>query len=201
MSEADLKLVDAMLRGERAAFEAFFAEYYPKIFRFAQRRLGGDTQSAEDVAQESICRAIQSLHTYRGEAVLFTWLCTICRRELSTRHHDVPARAPLSEDDPLVRAALESLLGHGSSSDPVAVTSAGELRAAVLTALDYLPAPYGDILEWKYVREMSVNAIAAHIGRSPKATESLLTRAREAFREAFSELHPERSFEASELTP
>ena len=38
---------------------------------------------------------------------------------------------------------------------------------------------------------MSVAAIATRLGRSPKATESLLTRASEAFREAFVVLHGE----------
>jgi DNA-directed RNA polymerase specialized sigma24 family protein len=41
------------------------------------------------------------------------------------------------------------------------------------------------MLESKYVKEMSVQEIATQIGRTAKATESLLTRAREAFREAF----------------
>jgi DNA-directed RNA polymerase specialized sigma24 family protein len=60
-----------------------------------------------------------------------------------------------------------------------------QVRERICAALDYLPAPYADILEWKYVRELSVADIARRLGRSTKATESLLTRARDAFREAF----------------
>jgi RNA polymerase sigma-70 factor (ECF subfamily) len=59
------------------------------------------------------------------------------------------------------------------------------VRESILAALDYLPTPYGDILEWKYLRDMSMGEIASRLGRSPKAVESLLTRAREAFRETF----------------
>jgi RNA polymerase sigma-70 factor, ECF subfamily len=55
-------------------------------------------------------------------------------------------------------------------------------------ALDYLPAPYGDILEWKYLHDLSTSEIARRLGRSPKAAESLMTRARDAFREAFNML-------------
>jgi DNA-directed RNA polymerase specialized sigma24 family protein len=47
---------------------------------------------------------------------------------------------------------------------------------------------YADALEAKYVNDLSVNEIAALIGKSPKATESVLTRAREAFRESFKTL-------------
>ena len=35
-----------------------------------------DAAAAEDVAQGTLCRALESLHGYRGEAALFTWLCT-----------------------------------------------------------------------------------------------------------------------------
>ena len=116
-----------------------------------------------------------------------TWLCTLCRRELSARWRDARhfAAAPvLAEDDPEIRAALESLLA-AEGSDPLLLAGQQELRAAISAALDYLPPPYADILEWKYVRDMSVAEIALRLGRSAKATESLLTRARESFRETF----------------
>ena len=55
--------------------------------------------------------------------------------------------------------------------------------------LDYLPDNYGDALEWKYIQELSVQEIAARLKVSPKAAESLLSRAREAFRDAFATVH------------
>ena len=70
--------------------------------------------------------------------------------------------------------------------DPLSAADREQVRNSILTTLDYLPAPYGDILEWKYLRDMSMGEIASRLGRSPKAVESLLTRAREAFRETFS---------------
>jgi len=187
MNEIDQELVGRLLRGERAAFDEFFNEYYPKLFRFVKRRLPGDAATCEDIAQATLCRALESLRGYRGEAALMTWLCTICRRELSAqwRGHQAYATAPaLAEDDPEVRSALESLLSS-EQGDPLAATSREQVRESILTALDYLPAPYAEILECKYLRDMSIGEIARQMGRSPKATESLLTRAREAFREAF----------------
>lgn len=187
MGNSDRQLVDRLLRGDARAFDQFFNEYYPKLFRFVKRRVPGDAAMAEDVAQATICRALESLRTWRGEAALMTWLCTLCRRELSARWRDARpyAAAPvLAEDDPEVRAALESLLAT-ENCDPLLLAGQEELRASICAALDYLPAPYADILEWKYARDMSVAEIAQRLGRSAKATESLLTRAREAFRETF----------------
>lgn len=187
MGNPDQQLVERLLRGDARAFDQFFNEYYPKLFRFVKRRLPDDSATAEDVAQATICRALESLRTYRGESALMTWLCTLCRRELSARWREaLPfAAAPaLAEDDPEVRAALESLLA-AEGSDPLLLAGREQVRETICAALDYLPAPYADILEWKYVRDMSVAEIALRLGRSAKATESLLTRAREAFRETF----------------
>ncbi|HEX6637358.1 MAG TPA: sigma-70 family RNA polymerase sigma factor [Steroidobacteraceae bacterium] len=186
MATRDQELVHRLLRGDARAFDEFFNEYYPKLYRFVKRRLPHDPAAAEDVAQGALCRALESLHGFRGEAALMTWLCTLCRRELSARWREAPPHAAmpaLAEDDPEVRAALESLLA--AETDPLLQAGREQVRETICAALDYLPAPYGDILEWKYVREMSVAEIALQLGRSVKATESLLTRAREAFRETF----------------
>jgi RNA polymerase sigma-70 factor, ECF subfamily len=186
MNPEDRQLVDRLLAADRAAFDAFFNEYYPKLYRFVKRRMPRDPATAEDIAQATLCRALESLHGFRGEAALMTWLCTLCRREMSARWRETRAFADaseLAEDDPEIRAALESLLA--GEVDPLHASTRAQVRETIRTALDYLPAPYADVLEWKYVLEMSVADIAARLGRSPKATESLLTRARSAFREAF----------------
>lgn len=186
MNLSDRELVEGLLRGDRRAFEQFFNEYYPKLYRFVRRRMPPDAAAAEDIAQGTLCRALESLRSYRGEAALLTWLCTLCRREMSARWDENRAwsAAPrLAEDDPAIRAALESLMVQ---ADPVRAADREQVRESILAALDYLPAPYGDILEWKYLRDMSMDEIAQRLGRSPKAVESLLTRAREAFRETFS---------------
>ena len=52
--------------------------------------------------------------------------------------------------------------------------------------LDHLPGRYGDVLEWKYMQGLSVAEIAGRLGIGYKAAESLLTRARAEFRQAFS---------------
>jgi RNA polymerase sigma-70 factor (ECF subfamily) len=185
MSMSDQQLVTQLLDGSEQAFDSLFSEYHPRLYRFALRRCH-DATVAEDIAQATLCRAMESLHTYKGESALMTWLCTLCRREMSNHHsHQHPARAmSLNDDDPQIQAALDALL-IAESDDPLLAAASSEVRENVLAALDYLPPLYADMLESKYVKEMSVQEIATQIGRTAKATESLLTRAREAFREAF----------------
>jgi len=185
----DLNLVRQMLEGDESAFEQFFGRYFPSLYRFALARLGGDADAAEEVAQQTLCAAIRKLQTFRGEAALFTWLCTFCRHEISTRltrRGPLGHAVPLIEDVPEIRAALESLALAGTN--PETATLRRETARLVQVTLDHLPGHYADALEWKYLKGLAVREIAMRLGLSEKAAESLLTRARNAFRDGFTAL-------------
>lgn len=175
-----------MLDGDEQAFNAFFDAVYPALYRFALARLDSDPEAAGDVAQTTICKVIAKLHTYRGEAALLTWACVFCRHEIHAhaRRRGQRVHVQLAEDDPEVRAALESLR-LATVDDPDASLDRVRLAAFVQRVLDHLPAHYADALEWKYIDEAPVQEIATRLGLGPKAAESLLTRARVAFRDAF----------------
>jgi RNA polymerase sigma-70 factor (ECF subfamily) len=179
----DRARVSRMLAGDEAAFEEFFADSFPPLFRFANARMR-DAAAAEEVVQATLCRAVSRLSTYRGEARLFTWLCTFCRHEISAWYERRARRAPevdLVDELPEVRAALESL---GTDAGPEATLRRDELRRFVQAILDSLPGRHGDALEWKYIEGLTVAEIAARLGVGEKAAESVLSRARQGFREA-----------------
>jgi RNA polymerase sigma-70 factor (ECF subfamily) len=191
---ADKKLANRLISGDRHSFDAFFNAYYPRLYRFALVRMDNDVDLADETAQVVLCQAISKMDTYRGEAPLFSWLCTFCRYEISKQRRArdrAQGDQPLTEDDPQVRAALSSLLAE-SSNDPDIAVHQSEIRRLIQVAMDNLPALYADALEMKYVRELSVNEISGVIGKSPKATESILTRARVAFKDSFKTLMAEK---------
>jgi RNA polymerase sigma-70 factor, ECF subfamily len=179
---ADRFLAGRLLRGDEDAFTDFFEASFAPLFRFALPRLDGDEDAAEEIVQTTLVRAVRKLSTYRGEAALLTWLTTICRREIATYYDQrkkVPPMLGLAEDLPEIRAALESLGGDEN------LLQRRETARLVQAILDQLPFRYGDALEWKYIDGLSVAEIAVRLGVTPKAAESTLTRARGAFRDAF----------------
>jgi RNA polymerase sigma-70 factor (ECF subfamily) len=185
---SDIERVRRMLAGDEAAFEQFFADAYPALYRFALVRLAFDRDAAAEVAQATVCKAIGKLHTFRGEAALLTWLCAFCRHELyawTKRHGRV--QVELLEDDPEIRAALESLR---ASDDIESALDRASLASLVQRVLDHLPVHYASALELKYIDDISVQEIGVRLGLGAKAAESLLSRARAAFREGFRTLTP-----------
>ncbi len=185
-----------MLRGDESAFAEFFETHFAALFRFAMPRVGNDAQIAEEVVQAALCRAVRKLASYRGEATLLTWLCTFCRHEISDwfqKARSVPPMVELLDDIPEVRAALESL---GAAYRPEEALRRSETSRLVQLVLDSLPGHYGDSLEWKYIDGLSVVEIAERLGVGVKAAESTLTRARGAFRDAFTAAYGNRWSEA-----
>jgi RNA polymerase sigma-70 factor (ECF subfamily) len=183
--EHDRDLVRRVLRGDADAFDLLVDEYYPRLYRFAFSRLGSDADAAQDVVQSCFTKLLPKLAQYRGEAALFTWMCSFCRFEIAA-HWRRARRSPeveLRDEAPDVRAALESL--SASDGGIEAALEREEVGRLVRRTLDYLPLRYCHALEWKYLQGRSVREIAQRMGISPKAAESLLTRARQAFRDGF----------------
>ena len=85
----------------------------------------------------------------------------------------------------------------GTATDPAATVAREELSRLVQVVLDQLPPHYGNALEWKYLEGAPVKEIAERLQISAKAAESVLTRAREAFRDAFAAVAGARPMETS----
>ncbi|HLU04917.1 MAG TPA: sigma-70 family RNA polymerase sigma factor [Woeseiaceae bacterium] len=183
--EEDKALARRIAGGSEAAFEEFFREYFPRLYRFALGRVKGDESAAEEIVQRTMCLVMRKMPGYRGEALLFTWLCQICRNEITSvfreRHVDPQHEVPL-EDNPAVQAALSSL---SVDLGPEGSRSEDEIANFVRATLEYLPARYACALEMKYIRGCSVDEIGEELNISSKAAESVLSRARAAFKEGF----------------
>ena len=183
---SERELVQAMLAGEERAFNAFFTAFFPRIYRFALPRLNGDMEASKEVVQATLVKAVNNLGKFRGEAALFSWICQICRHQIidyarANRRHT--QRVVLIDDSPELRAALESVEAP-EEDQPMQKCDSAETRRLVKSVLDRLPSRYGDVLEWKYVEGRSVEEIGELLGVGHTAAQSLLARARTAFREA-----------------
>jgi RNA polymerase sigma-70 factor (ECF subfamily) len=181
----DRQLVNAMLAGDERAFREFFTIYFPRVYRFALPRLRRNEDTAKDVVQTTLIKAMRKLGDWRGDASMFTWLCQICRREIadhvrSQQRHS--SKVVLIEDSEEVRAALENIEAP-ATYDPLRRADGAELKRLVHAVLDRLPNRYGEALELKYVEGHSVEEIGERLGIGQTAAQSLLARARVAFRE------------------
>jgi RNA polymerase sigma-70 factor (ECF subfamily) len=182
--EADRILVSRMLAGEQRAFDEFFNASASRLAAFVSRRSGLDPASVEDIVQNTLIKAVRSLASYRGEAALFTWVTEICRHELADARRKA-ARRPAHDslDEPDAVAFPVPQLWVPEHREPAAEAEAQRQRKAVVQALNDLPERYARALEAKYGDGLSVKEVAALFGLTTVAAQSLLARARDAFRD------------------
>lgn len=185
-------LVGRMRAGDELAFEEFADHYIPGIHRFAANRLRGEPELTRDIVQSTVCKVIEKLDTFRGEAPLMVWLYACCRNEIAGHFRKMKTQPSFAVADEEMRNSAEAAMVAPEGSPEVLLLQ-GEQENLVHVTLDHLPPRYSAALKWKYLQGESVDEISRRLEVSPKAAESLLTRARRAFEEIHSRLvekHP-----------
>jgi len=163
---ADEALVAAFKGGDVRTFDALFARYGPLIFGYIYRSVG-DPALAEELTQDVFLKAFLHLRRTATET-------TLARR---------PVAAPAEE-------AL-ALLADRAASDPEQRLIQREQRRAVRRTLDALPAHYRQALILRQWQGLSYAEIGEALGISVEAVTSLIHRARQAFRAAYSQQEQE----------
>ena len=164
------KQLEDFRSGNRAAFN-FIARYYmPKLKAAAYYRLRSG-MDADDVLQETLIQAYRNLESFRGNALLSTWLCRILVNQTNS-HYRKQKRLNTMLD------YYKSSIAPGKSSpDPAAEYESADLCCAICRKIGELPQPSRMvILLW--LRGMNYQDIA-HLHRCSAGTvRSQLSRAR-----------------------
>jgi RNA polymerase sigma-70 factor (ECF subfamily) len=143
------------------------------LFGLVYHLLGGDRGAAEDVNQEVWLLAIEQFDRFDpGRGEFRDWLLGIGRHRALRRHRCALGHAPSNRLD-----------GPSDQLPPPEVLEEVERADVVRAALLCLREDYRRVLIDKYVAGLSVAEIADRIGRSAKAVESLLSRARGQLRD------------------
>jgi len=180
----DREFVDRLIAGDERALDELADDYIPALYRFALFRLTRDHDLAEEITQTTLVKVMTKLSSFRGDAALMTWLCACCRMEIAA-HFRRSGRRPRQVELPGDETLADSPVHGGSLEGPDRAALRKESMELVHAALDQLPPHYGQALEWKYLEDLSVKEIAERMSTTAKAVESMLTRARDAFRDTY----------------
>ncbi len=161
-----------------ASFRRFYDEALPRLYGYLFHRCRGDAALAEDLAQIAFSEAIRRRRTYDGRSDPVTWLIGIARHKLVDHF-----RAEEREERRRLSLIVNEL---ATDADDAAWNSADE-RDAIVEALGRLTAMQRAVLILHYADGLPVREVAREIGKSESATELLMTRARDALREAYEE--------------
>lgn len=167
----------AVLAGDENAWRTWYEETFDDLHRYVRWRCGGRRDWADEIVQETWLTAVRRIRRFDPRQGSFlAWLrgiaANILRNELRHQRRSPrfqqPTNGQMDEDDKAVPKEED-----------------GDREQRIAAALDALPQREEDALRAKYLEGLSVAEIASAGSETPKAVESLLSRARQAFREAY----------------
>jgi RNA polymerase sigma-70 factor, ECF subfamily len=176
----DSALVAAVLKKDRKASAEFVGRFANGIYSYIRSRLAPRCEHVEDLVQETFLAAWENLGRYESSGSLHSWLLGIARHKVED-YYRARLRAPDSvedehEDSPVL----------ASPPKVHELMEQKQLRIRTRQVLVSLPEQYRLALIWRYWDKASAREMASKTGRTEKAIERLLARARAEFRERWS---------------
>jgi RNA polymerase sigma-70 factor (ECF subfamily) len=184
----ETRLVERLRSRNKPAMAEFYNMYRQRLYSLVLEQVDRNQTVAEDVVQEVFLAALASLDKFRGDSQLYTWLRSIAFHKIKDFYRD-QARQP-KPDEPssdFVNLRLEQAKDNQPATSTMMESE--EIRQSIHQALADLPEDYQQVLTLKYLKDMPVLAISEVMGRSPKAVEGLLSRARRAMRANLGDNH------------
>jgi RNA polymerase sigma-70 factor (ECF subfamily) len=161
--------------GNDVAFRSWYERNAPRVYAYLLSRCGSQPL-AEELLQATFVEVVRRPATFDGRGDAVPWLIGIARHQLARNYRK--------------RAREERWWGTGDVREIEPATSGNEFHAARLgadirVALQSLPPYQQAALVFRFLDGLSVRDVAAHLGRSEDATESLIRRARTQFERAY----------------
>jgi RNA polymerase sigma-70 factor (ECF subfamily) len=183
----ETKLVERLRSGDSTAMEEFYNIYRNRLYTLVLEQVGRDQAVAEDLVQETFLAALGSLDKFRGESQIYTWLRSIALHKINDFYRQQAREPRPKESSPDFDAMKQLEQIGGDEPATLSVMESEEIRQSIRQVLGGLPHDYQKVLVMKYLEEMPVLEISQVMGRSPKAVEGLLARARKAMRDNLAE--------------
>ena len=183
----DAQIIRGHLDGDPGSFDVLYRRYFPRLVRMLARRIG-DTPAAEDIAQETLLRALNNLHRFDLDRPMWPWLKTIATN-LSADHLRRRGREPIADID-----TTEGTTGEEATAAPADdLVTAIEDRRVLALALEQVPARQRIALGLRYLDDWSPEEAADFLGVTRNGFDQLLFRARARLRAEYEALTGELS--------
>jgi RNA polymerase sigma-70 factor (ECF subfamily) len=180
---AEDDLVALVANGDHAAFERLMRRHNRRLYRVARAVLRDDAE-AQDALQDAYLAAYRSMHRFRGDASLSTWLSRLVLNECLGRMRRTQRREKVI---PMVSSGLDAYTESALARDadlPDHVFDRARLRALIERKLDALPEDFRLVFVLRCVEELSVEETSAVLGIPEATVRSRHFRAKSLLRES-----------------
>lgn len=158
------------------AFENLYREYYQKVYGFLYR-LCVDATLAEDLTQETFLQAYKSLHKFRGDCEVFTWLAAIGKHV----YFKYLKKKKLHLDAANLELVAQSYMKGDVS--PEEHVHKKDVENAVRQMVENIPKKYRDVVVLRIYAELPFSQIAQILKISENSAKVIYFRAKKMLME------------------
>lgn len=170
--------VQAILSGNSQAIEKFYTTYAPKIRKYLANRLP-ENEDIEAFTNDILLDIIDSLPLFQGKSSFSSWIYKIAHNKVVDFYRKKKVKSLLLSQMPFLELMAQEVY------EPEFQFEKNKIRDNIQVTLRNMSQKYRKILELHYIDKKSVKEIALVLDMSPKATESLLFRARQEFKKSY----------------
>jgi RNA polymerase sigma-70 factor (ECF subfamily) len=181
MGGREAALVQRCAAGDEAAFADLVGEHQRMVVQLAINLLG-DRDEALDLSQEVFLRVFRTIHGFRGQSALRTWIYRIAVNQARNRHRFWRRRHRADQVSLDAHVKMHGDFLSGAEFGPDRMLAQKELAARLQHALDALPFDQRTAIILREIDGLSYEEIAFSLGVAIGTVKSRLTRARQALR-------------------
>ncbi len=172
----------SLKNGDKDMYIRLYNEYKKPVYHLVLSRISGDRETAADILQDTFLAALNSLSRLRNAEHIEAWLITIAKNKIIDHFRKCGTSKKYAH---IVRHEEEC---RAQDADEL---EENERAALVRLGMYGLNPEYRNLLTMRCWEDMSVKDIALKIGRTPKAVENMLFRARESLKKEIERLSGE----------
>lgn len=184
--EADESLMLRYAAGEIAAFDRLYGRHELGVWRFVLRSVR-EPAVADDLLQDVWFAVARQAVSYRPTARFRTWLFTMAHHRVVDYFRTAKQHASLDQVGADDGSSLADTLAADSGFGPVRQLESREQAAALISAVEQLPAEQRDAFLLQAEAGMTVEQLAAATGVSFETAKSRLRYARNFLRRRLEE--------------
>jgi RNA polymerase sigma factor (sigma-70 family) len=183
------ELINGLRNGEELAFKELVQKFQDRVFNTSLGLLQHSTD-AEDIAQEVFIQVYRSIHQFKEEAQLSTWIYKITTTQCLDLLRSKKRKKRFAFVSSLFGSDNKQVYEFEEFNHPGVQLDRKEDAAILFKLVEQLPESQRTAFTLNKVEELSYREIAAILNTSESAVDSLLQRAKQNLRKKINELPP-----------
>lgn len=178
----EIVFVKKIVSGDEKAFREFYKMFFPKIYKYAYRKLQNREQ-AEDITSETFFKIFKHLDTYesRMNEGLDIWVYSIERNAIRDLFRKNASVKILPLEEKWGNVLLPPI------DDPYIMMERKEIEEIINEELQKIPKQYREIIKLRFFKKKHIREIAATLGKNEGAIKIMQFRALSALKEKVKE--------------